>query len=88
MEKKSITRRDFIKMATGGRHCASCLRPRRSSSKTVEVPVEKIAEETQLVEKEGKGSGGHRHAASHHASEPVVMDVWGILILDLVALKD
>lgn len=80
MEKKSITRRDFIKMAglaAGASVLAACAPQTVVVEKTVEV--EKIVKETQVVEKEvpvEKEVVVTATAAPTMAPEPAVMDIW------------
>jgi len=80
MERKSITRRDFIKMAglaASATALAACAPQTVVVEKTVEVPVEKIVKETQLVEKEvEKEVVVTATPLPTTPPEPVVMDIW------------
>jgi maltose-binding protein MalE len=78
MEKKSITRRDFIKMAgiaAGASILTACAPQTVVVEKTVEV--EKVVKETQVVEKEvEKEVVVTATSAPTQPPEPAVLDVW------------
>jgi maltose-binding protein MalE len=82
MQKKPVTRRDFIKAAglTAGASLLAACAPQvvtQVVEKTVEVEVEKVVKETQLVEKEvEKQVVVTATPLPTQPPEPVVMDIW------------